>query len=167
MKRICLGRARVSRVGDGVSPSRTFLETCFGETPKPTSETLALPRSQMALFAYSVGFGEPGRDFVIDFANALEAKGVQMISRGESFDAAEARVLQPTRQDDVAVDPILPDDERSETHPDLERDPGFFGEDDHRSTPLCDRQQFVEDRADALRLSCKMRCERVAASARM
>src|SRR5256714_1004945 len=39
-----MGSARVSREGDGVSLSRTFLEACFGETPKPTRETRALPR---------------------------------------------------------------------------------------------------------------------------
>src|SRR2546430_6748486 len=43
------GSARVSHVGDGVAPSRTFLlhagnrKDCFGETPKPTRETRALP----------------------------------------------------------------------------------------------------------------------------
>jgi len=51
-----LGSARVSRVGDCVSQSRTFLRAhnelailivrkdCFGETPKPTRETRALPK---------------------------------------------------------------------------------------------------------------------------
>ena len=49
-----LGSARVSRVGDGVPASRTFArresvkrnplrKDCFGETPKPTRETHALP----------------------------------------------------------------------------------------------------------------------------
>jgi hypothetical protein len=36
------GSARVSRVGDRVSRSWT-LKDCFGETPKPTRETRALP----------------------------------------------------------------------------------------------------------------------------
>src|SRR5947207_2910070 len=50
-KAIDLGSARVSRAGDGVSPSRTSLtysgnrKDCFGETPKPTRETRALPRT--------------------------------------------------------------------------------------------------------------------------
>ena len=49
-----LGSAHVSRAGDGVTPSRTFFfrcliggiafeKDCFGETPKPTRETRALP----------------------------------------------------------------------------------------------------------------------------
>src|SRR6266581_3884738 len=37
------GGARVSRVGEGVSPSRILSKDCFGETPKPTRETRALP----------------------------------------------------------------------------------------------------------------------------
>jgi hypothetical protein len=122
---------------------------------------------EMTLFAYSVGLGEPGGDFVIDLIDPLETKGVQMISRRESFNPAEAGVLQPPGKNDVALDPILPDDESRETHPDLERDPRLFREDDYRSTPLCDRQQFAEDRADVLRLFCKMGRERVPAPARV
>jgi hypothetical protein len=111
---------------------------------------------EMALLADPVGFGEPGGDFVIDLVHPLETKGVQMISRREGFDPAEARVLQASRQDDVAVDPILPGDERSETHPNLECDPSLFGENDDRSTPLRDRQQFVENRAHDRRLADEM-----------
>ena len=102
---------------------------------------------KMALLAHSVSFGEPGGDFVINLIDALETEGVQMISRRESFDPAEARVLQTSRQDDVAVDPILPDDERSETHADLKSDPRLFREDDDGAVLLGDGQQFVEDRA--------------------
>jgi len=95
---------------------------------------------EMALLSYSVGFGEPGGDFVIDVVHVLEAKGVEMISRGESLDAAKARVLQPPCQDDVAVDPILPDDERSETHANLKGDSRFLRQDDERPPLLCGRQ---------------------------
>ena len=122
---------------------------------------------EMALLPNLVGFGEPGGDFVIDFANALETKGVQMISRRESFEAAKARVFEASRQDYVPVHPILPDNERSETHPDLKSYARLFREDDHRSTPFCDRQQFVEDRAHSLRLSGEMGRECVAASTRV
>src|SRR5205085_9107212 len=39
-----LGRARVSRVDDGVLAVMNFLKACFSETPKPTRKTHALPR---------------------------------------------------------------------------------------------------------------------------
>jgi hypothetical protein len=45
-----LGSARVSRVGDDVSSSRTSFpkeKVRFGETPKPTRETRALPGPQL------------------------------------------------------------------------------------------------------------------------
>src|SRR5204862_5666098 len=52
----CSGSARVSRVGDDVSSSRTFArKDCFGETPKVRAglafarETLALPRNRSEL----------------------------------------------------------------------------------------------------------------------
>ena len=38
-----LGSARVSRVGDGVLAVADFWKARFGETPKPTRETRALP----------------------------------------------------------------------------------------------------------------------------
>jgi NADH-quinone oxidoreductase subunit K len=39
-----LGSARVSRAGDGVLAIANFPKDCFGETPKPTRETGALPK---------------------------------------------------------------------------------------------------------------------------
>ena len=64
----------------------------------------------MALLAHSIGFGKPGGDFVIDFVDAPETKGVEVISRRERFDAAETRILKSTRQDHVAVHPVSPND---------------------------------------------------------
>jgi hypothetical protein len=53
---LSLGSARVSRVGDGVLAIANFLPGCqmpprsmkmsFGETPKPTRETRALPNPE-------------------------------------------------------------------------------------------------------------------------
>jgi hypothetical protein len=59
--------------GDGVSLSRTFLEACFGETPKPTREMRALPRTEVALITDLVRFVEPGGDVIVNLINALEA----------------------------------------------------------------------------------------------
>jgi hypothetical protein len=44
-----LGSAGVSPVGDGVLAVADFLKACFGETPKPTRETRALPRHLIAM----------------------------------------------------------------------------------------------------------------------
>jgi hypothetical protein len=72
--RKCLGSARVSRVGDGVSPSRTFigadvlpgallLKDCCGETPQPTRETRALPKPSPGLGEIFFIDLEPGEVF--------------------------------------------------------------------------------------------------------
>jgi hypothetical protein len=115
---------------------------------------------EMALLAHSIGFGEPGGDFVIDFVDPRETEGVQMISPRESFDAAETRILEATRQDHVAVHPVSPNDEGRETHPDLEGDPRFLRENLDRPVLLRDRQQFIEDGAHVRRFIVKMGSER-------
>src|SRR5207249_9587229 len=60
-----LGSARVSRLGDDLSSSRTSLlraitgKDCFGATPKPARETRALPRSfAFDLVLYYIPFGD-------------------------------------------------------------------------------------------------------------
>jgi hypothetical protein len=47
--RAALGSAGVSPVGDGVLAVADSLKACFGETPKPTRETRALPRHLIAM----------------------------------------------------------------------------------------------------------------------
>jgi hypothetical protein len=51
----------------------------------------------MPLLAYSIGFGEPARDFVINLTHALEAKRVKMISWRKSLDAPKAGMLKLAR----------------------------------------------------------------------
>jgi hypothetical protein len=114
----------------------------------------------MALLTDSVRFSKPGGDFAVDFVDSSETEGVQMISRRESFDTAKARILQPTRQDHMAVQPVSPNDEGRETHPDLERDPRFLRENRDRPVLLRDRQQFVEDGANDCWFAGKVRRER-------
>ena len=105
----------------------------------------------MLLLAHSIRFGEPARDFVVDLVDALKAKGVEMILRRESFDAAEARIFQAPRQNNVAVHPVLANDERGKAHSDLEGDPRLLEQDGDRSVRLRDFQQLVEDDADIFR----------------
>ena len=94
----------------------------------------------MTLLADAICFSEPVSDLVVNLLDAFESKSVKMISRRKSFDPAEARGLQTPRQDNMAVDPIVPNDERRETHPHLKRDSSFLREDGHWSVLLRDGQ---------------------------
>ena len=94
----------------------------------------------MALLPDSIRFREPGGDFSVDLIDAFEPEGVEMIPRRKSFDAAKARILQAPRENNVAVHPVLANDERGKAHPDLESDPRLLGQDGDRSILLRDRQ---------------------------
>ena len=93
----------------------------------------------MPLLADAVSFLEPGGDFIVDLVRVREAEGVQMIPRRKRFDAAETRVFQATRKDHMAVHPVLSNDESRKTHPNLERDPGFLGQNGDGAVLLRDR----------------------------
>ncbi len=90
----------------------------------------------MALLADSIRFREPRNHFVVDLLQPFEAKSVKMISRRESLDAAKAGVFEATCQNNVAVDPVFPNDERGKTHSHLKCDPRFLREDDDRTVRL-------------------------------
>ena len=84
----------------------------------------------MPLFADSIGFGEPPRDFVIYLLDACESKGVEMISGRKGFDPAKPRAFQTARQNDVAINPVLSNDEGGEAHANLKGDSRLFREHD-------------------------------------
>ena len=120
----------------------------------------------MPLFAHSIRFGKPSSDFAVHLIDALEPEGMQMISRRERFDAAEAGIFAATREHDMPVDPVSSNDEGGKTHSDLKRDSRFFGEHLDGSVALGDAAQFIEDRADGRRFPGEMGRKRVA-TARM
>lgn len=121
------------------------------------------PLHQMPLLAHLIRFREPSGDFIVDPVLVREAKGVKMISRRKRFDPAEAWAFQTTRQDDVTVDPALPDRKGRKTHSDLESDPRLLGQDGDRAVCLREGEQFVEDRPDVRRFAFEMRRERIGA----
>lgn len=55
---------------------------------------------------------------------------MQVVSWRERFDLSEPRVLEPPREDDVAVEPALTRRDLSERHADLECDAGLFRKND-------------------------------------
>ena len=114
---------------------------------------------EVPLLTHAIGFGEPSGDFGIDLVRACESEGVKMVSRRKSFDATEARIFQASRENDVAVHPVLPDDEGGETHSHLKSDARFLGQHYHRAIFFRESQQLVEDRANTLRLAGEVRRE--------
>lgn len=122
---------------------------------------------QVPLRAHLIRLREPGPDFVVNFVQAFEAKRVEMIARRKGFDPAEAWTREATRQNNMAVDPVLPNREGGETHTNLESDPGLLGQHDDRAVFLREGEQFVEDRPDVRRFAFEMRRERIGLIARM
>src|SRR3954470_23574743 len=110
----------------------------------------------MFLLADRIRLHQPLSKLFVDVARAVEPEHVQVIARGESLDAAEARRLEPSRQHDVSVEPAAPRCHLRKRHPDLERDAGLFGQDTHGPGRLeeCD-DAFVEG-ANAWRLVAEM-----------
>jgi hypothetical protein len=121
-----------------------------------TGARLYISSEQVTLLAHLICFREPSFNVFIYLDDVLEPKGMQVISGRKRFDAAEARIFQPAGQHDMAIDPVLSDDERGKTHPHLKRDPCLFRE--HNDGPVFPRdpQHLLEDRADERRLSLKV-----------
>ena len=111
----------------------------------------------MPLLTHSIRFGEPRRDFVVNFFDAGETKRVKMIPRRKSFDPTKARILQPARENHVAIHPILPNHKGRETHPNLKRNSRFLRQNGDRPIPFREREQCVENGPDRLWFAGKMR----------
>jgi len=92
------GSARVSRVGEGVPPSWTFREDCFGGTPKPARETRALPggirsfaRDLFHCVHSSSAFGSPRKN-----ASASPAKWREPVIKTRSLVRCAAEIASAT-----------------------------------------------------------------------
>ncbi len=60
----------------------------------------------MSLLTDGIGFPKPVFGLHVDLRHGGETKMVDMISAGDRVDAAEAWVLQPARENDMAVNPV-------------------------------------------------------------
>jgi hypothetical protein len=147
-------------------------EAYFGETPKPTRETRALPGkkshfvalNQVSLFAHPISLSKPSFHLGIDVIRALEPEGVQMISRRENLDAAKTGIVQAAREHDVTINPVPSDNERGETHSHLKRNSCFLGEHGDRPVFPGNALQLSENLPDLRRLSLEVRSKRVIAA---
>jgi len=116
----------------------------------------------VALFTDAIGFRQPGAKVGIDFAQLTKSKKVHVIARGESFDPPETRMLQPAREDDVAIEPLLTRRDLREGHSHLKCDPGFLRQNTDRSAAAHGRHDRVEERSNLRRFSVKMIAQAVA-----
>jgi hypothetical protein len=121
----------------------------------------------MTLLAYSIRFGEPTHDFVIDLLYAPETERVKMISWRKSLDAPKAGMLKPARQHDMPIHPIPSNNKRREAHAHLKCDPRLLGHDSDRPILSRDQKQLIEDGPHVRRFPLKVRGKRVTRAARM
>src|SRR2546423_15244033 len=110
----------------------------------------------MALLTNLICLGQPCGHFRVHVINALEPKGMQMISRREGFDAPEAAILNSTRENDMAVHPVPSNNERGKTHPHLKRNTCLFGEHGDWPVFLGNVLERVDNGANGPRLSLDM-----------
>ena len=89
---------------------------------------------------------------------------MNVVSRRECLDAAEAGTLASPREHDVPVEPRASRRHLSEGHADVERDAGLFGEDLDRTNLADRRNDRIEQRADLRRFPREVMLEIVAAA---
>ena len=89
----------------------------------------------MALLANGVCFGQPFAKLRVHITGCRQPECVDMISRRNGLNLAEARMLEAPRKHDMTVEPICPWCDLSKRHPHLERNSSLFWKDSYR--PQC------------------------------
>jgi hypothetical protein len=82
--------------------------------------------ASVALLADLIGFPEPAAKLCVQFVEPGQAEDVHVVPGRKSPDLAEPGMLEPARQDDVTVEPVLSGGDLGKGHPDLEGDPGLL-----------------------------------------
>jgi len=118
------------------------------------------------LLADGVSLLKPGIQFRVHLLDPLQPKVVDVVSRRDGIDPPEAGMLEPARQDHVAVDPIAPRSQLRERHSDLEGDPCLFWQNPNRTNSANACANGIEDGTNAGILAGEVRCE-VVSSARV
>jgi hypothetical protein len=93
-----------------------------------------------------IRFGQPCSELIVYFAGLRQPERVQMVARRERLDPTEAGMLEPSGENEVAIQPVATWSDLRERHAHLECDPRFLGKDP-------DRAQFF-DRGDNSPVEC-------------
>jgi hypothetical protein len=120
--------------------------------------------AEVPLLTNGICLGEPGTQGVIDVIDRGQPEGVQVISRRERLDGTESRVLQPTREHDMAVEPPPPGRQLGERHANLKCDSRLLRQDRHRANRLRHHKHRLEQVAHAGRLVREVMLEVVSAA---
>ena len=107
-------------------------------------------------------FGEVG----VNIRFRADSERVQMVPWRERLHQSKARILQPPREHDVAVDPPSTRRHLGEGHADLKRDARFFWQYAHWADRGNGLDDAVEQSADLRRLAAKVMIEVVARGVR-
>ena len=143
------GRRSLLHVSAGLGTS-PFAPVRFACPPEATLLTLiargklSRTSAEVLLVADSPGLREPPADIGVHVVGPGQPEGVQDVARRVLLDPAKPRVLESASENDMAVQPVPAGHERGEAHPDLERDPGTFGQHRHGTNGGDRRQDLVE-----------------------
>lgn len=110
----------------------------------------------MFLLAYKIRLGQPGVKIGVDVAWMGQPKGVNMIPRRKRLHRTKARVLEPSREHHVSVEPAAPGCDLGERHSDLKGDPGLFRKDAHGSELADGGNNAIEKCANLGRLTAEV-----------
>ena len=110
----------------------------------------------MPLLADEIGLCQPGMKVAVDLARLIQPKNVHVIARRKSFNPPEPRMLQPTSEDDMTVQPFLARGHLREGHSHLKRNPGFLRQNPDRPDAPHGRHDRVEERSNLRWLFAEM-----------
>jgi len=90
---------------------------------------------KVPLFAHRVRFSDPAAKLHVEIAQRIDAEVMDDVPRRERFDLPETRMLNASRQDEVAEKIVVARRDLRERHADVKRDARLLRQDVDRSAP--------------------------------
>ena len=122
------------------------------------------PLLQVELPPDEIRLRDPRSKIIIDVAGPTDSECMEVIASRERLHLAEARMVQPSGQNDMAVQPLPARSHLRERHAHLEGNPGLLREDANRAVRPDDRNDFLEERTNRRRLAAEVVGERVSSA---
>src|SRR5437588_755213 len=102
---------------------------------------------KVPLFAHRVRFGDPAAKLHVEIAQRIDAEVMDDVPRRERFDLPETRMLNASRQDEVAEKIVVARRDLRERHADVKRDARLLRQDVDRPARANGVGERVEERA--------------------